>query len=239
MKTRIVYPQLWLDEKFAECKVSSKLFFMYLITSPYLGLSVYSRISDRKIMFDTGLNTVQLREAKDELEQLGWCVFKDEYIFHKHKCAYVDYAQNERVLISKQKEVDAVPEEIKQYFNDFCLNNVETPLQLNTKYKIQNTKYKGGVGENKHATFESLTKEVVSELADSLGVSPSDVEKQRVYMGNYLLSSGKTYKNYLAALRNWVQRKIDEGKIKRTRILGGSTASDLLAQKERQYAVNS
>lgn len=154
MKTRIIYPQLWLDEKFAECKLATKLLFMYLISNQYLGLSRYSRISDRKILFDTGLNSVQLAEAKKELSSLRWCFFKDEWIFHNHECAYMDYNQNQRVLISKEKELSSVPSEIVEYFNQFCLNNIQTPLEqgsnLNHKSKIRNQK-EGGVGETNTA----------------------------------------------------------------------------------------
>lgn len=225
MKTRIVYPQLWLDEKFAECKITSKLLFVYLITSPYLGLSVYSRISDRKILFDTGLNTVQLREAKDELEKLGWCIFKNEWIYQKHKCAYVDYAQNDRVLISKQKEIDAVPDEIKQYFNDFCLNKVETGLQRNTKYQIPNINIlnKGGVGENKP------TEEVAGQIAYTYKVPISFVFSKWDDLENYCLSTGKRYKDYTATLKNWVKKdaieRIDHANIANTK--RGIDASNL------------
>ena len=77
---------------------------MYLISNQYLGLSRYSRISDRKILFDTGLNNVQINEGKRELEELRWCFFKDEYVFHSHDCAYVDYFRNEKVGKAKEKE---------------------------------------------------------------------------------------------------------------------------------------
>lgn len=159
MKTRIVYPQLWLDEKFAECKQSTKLFFMYLITNQSLGLSRFTRLSDRKISFDTGLNTVQINEAKEELIKLKWCFFKEEWIFHNHNCAYVDYKNNERVLTSKQKEIDLVPKEIIEYFNLSCSNKVETTLEqssnINKKSKTINQKRESVRGSGASPLFEA------------------------------------------------------------------------------------
>jgi hypothetical protein len=160
MKTRIIYPQLWLDEKFASCKAETKLLFMYLITSPHLGLSVYSRISDRKILFDTGLNKVQTALGKKELEELRWCFFKDEWIFHNHKCAYVDYAQNDRVAKSKAAEIATVPEEIVQYFDQCCLNKVQTPVQtpFDPKSEIinKNTENNNTVNSEKNENEELI-----------------------------------------------------------------------------------
>lgn len=147
MKSRIVYPQLWMDEKFAECKQTTKLLFMYLITNQSLGLSRYSRLSDRRMAFDTGLNTVQIKEAKTELENLHWCFFKEEWIYHNHDCAYVDYSRNAGTAVAKKKEIDGVPEEIKQYFNLICLNKVETEVEqssnLNNKPETKNQKPMG------------------------------------------------------------------------------------------------
>lgn len=133
MKTRIVYPQLWLDEKFYSCSLETKVLFNYLINNIYLGLSRYTRISERKISFETGLNVDQITTAKSELEKLRWCFFKGEWIYHNHNCAYVDYKRNLNVEKSKQNEIDAVPYEIKRYFDECCLNGVRTPFTQKPK----------------------------------------------------------------------------------------------------------
>lgn len=143
MKTRIVYPQLWLDEKFYNCSLETKVLFNYLINNIYLGLSRYTRISDRKISFETGLNTDQIILAKGELEALRWCFFKGEWIYHNHNCAYVDYKRNANVEKSKENEVENVPYEIKRYFKECCLNGVQTaftqkPETINHKSEIRN-----------------------------------------------------------------------------------------------------
>lgn len=116
MKTRIVYPSLWFDENFALHSVETKLLFLYLITSNQLSLSRYHHITDRQIMFDTGLNINQLKRGKKDLNKLKWCFFTENWVFHNHKCGYVDYFGRDRVMESKEKEIAEVPSKVKQVF---------------------------------------------------------------------------------------------------------------------------
>lgn len=140
MKTRIVYPKLWNDVKFAETNITTKLLFCYLISNEKLGLTVYTRISDRQIQFDTGLNSTQLQLAKEDLEKLGWCYFHEEWVYHNHKAAYVDYVRNTRVEEAKKKELESVPKEVQIHFEQ-CLNSVQTNYQ-DTSGKVVQTEFK-------------------------------------------------------------------------------------------------
>src|SRR5437016_2730002 len=116
MKTRIVYPNLWLDEKFARCSISSKLLFNYLINNLQLGLSRYLHITDRQIMFDTGLTADQLETGKKELSAIKWVFFTENWVYQNHKGAYVDYEGRDRLLLAKKKEIDSVPDKVKEVF---------------------------------------------------------------------------------------------------------------------------
>jgi len=117
MKTRIIYPQLWLDTDFAECSVEAQLLCMFLVSNPYIGLSRYSRISDRQITFHTNIAGKALEKAKQELQSMKWFFFEGEWIYHNHSIAYVDYEGRDRVMESKGDEINKVPEEIKEVFN--------------------------------------------------------------------------------------------------------------------------
>ena len=108
MKTRILYPAMWFDEKFASCSVEAKLLFLYLISNDHLGLTRYLHITDRQIIFDTGLTVNQLVTGKEELTKLKWCFFTENWVFHNHKCAYIDYEGRDRVDQSKKKEIDNI-----------------------------------------------------------------------------------------------------------------------------------
>ena len=141
MKTRIIFPQMWFDEKFAACSLETKVLFCYLITSNLLGLSRYHHITDRQIMFDTGLTVNQLITGKKQLTSLKWCFFTENWIFHNHKCAYIDYEGRDRVLESKVKEIASVPIKVRDYFNP--LITCYEPI-LNNKLKTIN--YKSEIG---------------------------------------------------------------------------------------------
>lgn len=71
---------------------------------------------------------------------------------------------------------------------------------------------------NKEKTFkriEDLTDDVIRNLGTEIGVSFSDASYTRNKMKDWLAATGKSYKDYRAALRNWINRSLEEGKIKR------------------------
>ena len=139
MKTRIVYPRLWFDDKFAECSIEAKLLFMYLITSNQLTLTLYHHITDRQIMFDTGFTVNQLKTCKKELTELRWCFFTKNWVYHNHDCAYIDYSGRDRVLQAKKDELSKVPLVVKDSFKGLITRY--KPV-LNTKPKTINYKSK-------------------------------------------------------------------------------------------------
>ncbi|MGI5828445.1 MAG: hypothetical protein ACOX6V_05495 [Patescibacteria group bacterium] len=317
MKTRIVYPQLWLDEKFATCSQATKLLFCYLINNLQLGLSRYTHISDRQIMFDTGLNSNQLETGKKELSNLKWCFFVPNWVYHNHSCAYVDYDGRDRVLESKEEEIAKVPTKVKEVFKglitgyepvlnhkseiinkksfgkyenlffgdvpedlmdlacsleprgdartwqeyaaekirelgylvdfevgidldgdrngriDLIANKngksfaIELDYRTPRKKSIEKVK-KFGAGmvllrdpkitnypeETKFKSLKSLTPTVLQELATEKRISLKDCQTTYTQMKDWLESKGKTYKDYKAGLRNWINKKLEEGRIK-------------------------
>ena len=116
MKTRIVYPQMWLDEKFASCSIESKLLFCYLINNLSQGLTPYLHVNNRLITFDTGLSNEQLLKAKKELEAIKWCFFYEDWVFQNHKAAYIDYQGRDRVMIAKDTEIRSIPSKVRNHF---------------------------------------------------------------------------------------------------------------------------
>lgn len=137
MKTRIVYPQLWLDDKFAETSVQAKTLFFYLITCQANGLTRYLHVTNRQIMFDTGLTTSELEQAKKELEAIKWAFFTENWVYHAHFAAYVDYEGRDRVLEAKDAELQKVPQKVVDYFNGLITTYKPT---LNHKSKTINHK---------------------------------------------------------------------------------------------------
>ena len=153
MKKRIVCPSLWFDEKFASISVEAKLLFMYLITNDQLTLTRYHHISDRQILFDTGLTINQLKTSKKELEKLHWCFFSEGWIYHNHNCAYVDYFGQPKVMIAKEKELEIIPDKIKGVFNGFL-----TPYQPNRNQKLETRNQKPEIKNQKRV--EEIKKQI-------------------------------------------------------------------------------
>lgn len=147
MKTRIVYPQLWLDRNFKKCGLEAKVLFSFLINNPFLGLSRYSRIDDDQILFSTGLKPLQLEKAKQELQELKWCYFYNgEWIYHNHDCAYMEFTGNSKVEKAREKELIDVPSNVKEVINGLitgCKPNINHKSEIinqkpETKKEIKN-----------------------------------------------------------------------------------------------------
>lgn len=212
MKNRIVYPQLWLDDKFADCSVSTKLLFMYLITNIQLGLSRYLHITDRQILFDTGLSANQLETGKKELTSLKWMFFTENWVYQNHKCSYVDYSGQERVMQAKDKEIASIPEHIKEYFKGLLSGQavVSNPaITINHKQEIINHKseiIKGKKEEkNIYSSLDYLKKipnTEMEKLYDTYNASKVQIQTKATQLANYCEGHGKKYKNYKAMLLN-------------------------------------
>jgi hypothetical protein len=110
---------------------------MYLISSDQIALTQYHHITDRQIMFDTGLDVKGLIRGKKEVTKLGWCFFTKNWVYHNHSAAYIDYFGRDRVMAAKKEELSKVPQEIKEIFKGLITGY--KPI-LNPKSKTLNPK---------------------------------------------------------------------------------------------------
>lgn len=206
MKTRIVYPRLWLDEKFSACSLPTKLLFSYLINNLQLGLSRYLHITDRQIMFDTGLTVNQLRTGKEELTNIRWCFFTDNWVYHNHEAAYVDYDGRDRVLTSKEDEINSVPEKIKEVFKGLITGY--EPVLNHKSETINNKLDKRECEREKTWDEKKPTNEQLLKISTDYQVPLSFVESKWDDVVNHCNSIGKPnkYSDWVATLRNWVKR---------------------------------
>ncbi len=223
MKTRIVYPDVWLDKGFAACSGMTKLLFCYLTNNHQLKLSRYVHITDRQIMFDTGMTVNQLQTGKEELSNIRWCFFAEDWVYQNHKAAYVDYEGRDRVIDSKNREIENVPEEIKQVFNGLITGY--EPV-LNHKSETINNKEDRGAGKETkskkngkaHWSERIITEDELENVALDLGISVDGVIWEYQKIKDYCDSSGTQYVSYIATLRNWLRR--DAEKLKANQMKG-------------------
>jgi hypothetical protein len=95
-----------------------------------LGLSRYHHINDRQILFDTGLDVNQLERGKKELTDIKWCFFYEDWVYHNHNSAYVDYKGRDLVMLAKDKELNSISPKIQDYFQG-VVKGLETPYNHN------------------------------------------------------------------------------------------------------------
>lgn len=112
MKIRKIQTKIWRDEWFSSLTQEAKLVFLYLITNGYMGLSGFCEISDKQIIFDTGINQKKLDVIKIELTPkviffAGWVyvknLLKHDPIEGEHNTLWTPY----------KKELISIPEHIK------------------------------------------------------------------------------------------------------------------------------
>ena len=88
--------------------------------------------------------------------------------------------------------------------NKLTNNSQTTHKQLTTTKEYKNIRNK------------EINRERLEEISVKYKVSLKSVEDIYEELTLYCKSSGKTYKDYEAALMNWIRRKIGEGKLKQT-----------------------
>jgi len=73
----------------------------------------------------------------------------------------------------------------------------------------------GKYSKGKYSDIDTLTDELLKEIANKESISLDDVVKTKKRLSNYCLSKGKIYKDYRAALENFISSAIEEGKIRK------------------------
>lgn len=68
--------------------------------------------------------------------------------------------------------------------------------------------------DKKYSTLLEIGQPEIQQLAQENRISVTTVAKKYQDLVDYCQSKGKTYKNYLAALRSWIRKDIEKGLIK-------------------------
>jgi len=145
MKTRIVYPKRWNDREYINTSKETKVVFEFLIGGDFISLTPVQHIGDHLIGFFTHLTQEEVQTAKKELEQIKWCFFYKDWVFHNHDAAYVNYTGRDRVMKSKVKEILSVPPNVLEHFKGLVTRYKEVinlSKTINHKSKTINHKPK-------------------------------------------------------------------------------------------------
>lgn len=160
-----------------------------------------------EIMFVLGMTEKEVEKYKTELEQSELFYFYDEWVFINNEMSYCDYQGRDRVMKSKEKELEKINPDILGYFKGLKrgYKGVSNPL-LNHKPKTINHKRKGGMGEKQKNGLNDISETQIQEIAEKYQVPVAFVRSKYDDLKNYCASKGKRYKDYPATLRDWVKR---------------------------------
>lgn len=210
MKTRILQTRYWDDDFVVESRKLTKYLYIYLLTCQYINISGTFQLHDKKILVETDLTPSELANAKKELSLKGKVFFKDGWVHVVNARKNNRYEKSPDNVKACQKELDIVPKAIQEFFYSSVNSTVGVlpTVTINNKSEIINHKKEESVRETK-----TLTAEDVKDISDSLKVKEKEVWWVYDKIKDYCESNGKTYKNYKAALRNWVRTEIERGKI--------------------------
>lgn len=155
MRQKSIHQEIWRDEHFAELSRQSKILALYCCTCPSVSLIPAFRLSDREILFDTGLNTSELQDSKQELSKFGihfvdgYCVLKTPYAVFKYCGSKLEPA------IEKQRS--ELPEKIIKLIDD---DSVSIPYQ----YPIDTFNINNNINNNKNNNVDNLKRDLKNLL---------------------------------------------------------------------------
>lgn len=110
MRTRIIHTRMWEDPFFINLSRQSRLLFIYLISNQRINLSGCYELSDRTIIFDTGLTKSELETSKKDLE--GKVEFYDGWVYVVNAQRLGGY-KGEKNRVAMDRELEEVPQNVK------------------------------------------------------------------------------------------------------------------------------
>jgi len=241
MKTRILYTKIYKDEFFSELTPSEKFLFIYYLTNEKVNILHCYEITDREVMFDTGIDRDKIGVFKEKLQKSGRMLFFQSYVYLRNASKYENYT-GEKNEHAKEELVKQMSPAVFNWYKSILDTPINTPINtpligtINHKSEIINNK-EGGVGETKYRTITSLTDGVLLEIANEYSVSFPSVQKLKTDMELYCKSQGKTYKDYKAALQNWTRRKLEKGELVND-IQPKKTIAQILKERGNYDSVN-
>jgi len=219
VKTRIVHTKFWIDGFVTTLQPKEKLAFLYFFTNETIGLTGVYELPDRNICFDLGITQKELDDIKQKLSSVGKVGFMNGYVILTNSQKYCDYEHgNDRQRKSFESEKKSIPEEVWKYRESLTSQQLVndqsvTSPRLVLNHKSENINNKKGIvkgEEKKYSKLEDITDVEISQVAQKYEVAPKVVKRVYEELVDYCEGKGKKYDNYLATLRGWVRRRIDE-----------------------------
>lgn len=203
MKTRIIYTKIWQDSFFSSLSPEEKLVFIYYITNDHVNIIHFYECSDRTVMFDTGISLTKLLNLKGKLQDHKKILFYKDFVFLTNASRYEIYT-GEKNEEAKRKILLLLSKDVLDWYNNILDRGIDTQpipsINHNTEI-ISNKSYK-----ERGIRREDLTDLILEEISLKYKVPLSFVKSKLDDVDNYVAAHGKRYKDYKAALSNFVKK---------------------------------
>lgn len=193
MKTRIIKTKYWSDTTIHALPKEARYLFMYLLTSTYVNLCGIFELPDEYIRLETGLSEKELEKAKTELTQKKKVRFHEGWVCILNSDKHNGYRNSPTTEKAYQNELEAVPLEIKGLLDTTIDTSMDSTMHSTPKPKV--------INNNK----EILNNKEVREGL-KIHFPGVDVDTEVDKMMDWLASTGKTKKDYVAFARNWLRK---------------------------------
>lgn len=205
MKTRIIHTKFWEDGYISQLKADEVLAFIYLLTNPRVNLCGIYELPDNQILLP--ISKERWVAIKEKFMSDKKFVFVDSWVriinYEKYNCY-----TGEKNVVARERELLLVPEQVKGYPIDTVSIDYRYPSDSlsNQKSVISNQKSVSTVISN----FNSIKWEDFQQQDEFRN---KDVELAYKTAKDWLLSTGKKYKDYEGFFRNWLRRTPDKYQI--------------------------
>ena len=156
MKTRLLETKFWKDAYIVELTIEQRLLYIYLLTNERVNIIHCYEISDREILFDTGIDRGILTPSKTQFQKDGKFSFYKDYVFLINACKYESYI-GEKNDNAKLKLYKQMPSDVFDWYR-----GIYTPLIGSISHKSEIIDHKSEVISQKSkaevASFESWDK---------------------------------------------------------------------------------
>ncbi|HEX9061743.1 MAG TPA: hypothetical protein VF941_16310 [Clostridia bacterium] len=210
MKTRIMHTKIWDDNFFSELDATNKLLFIYFLTNEHANLCGIYELTDKRILFETGVTSKQLQESKELFSEADKILFKDGWIKLVNSEKYNNYTSSEKTSKAYLKELELVPDSISEYFNSnrYPIDTLSESLDT-VSGKTDTPRNKKTENRNKKTEIRKQKEEEAKEILKVWNeVKGTKYTSTKGFIENYISWSNEyTLDQIFEAIRNSVLDK--------------------------------
>ena len=235
MKTRVIHTKIWKDGYFSNLTRIEKLVFLFLITNENINMCGCYELNDAEIKLWCGLTEQEIIAIKQKFSRDRKFVFSSGWVRVINHGRYNSYGKGEKQEQAYKRELSLIPPFLYPTDTSIDTSMDTTPiLDINPNTEIiKHKEGECGGGRNQ----KEVTEEDIKEIAKKYSISMRSVEKVKEEFFDYLEINPKNkskYADYKVAIRSWVRRKIEEGKISVTT----DTNEHIMTDSERAIIKN-